>query len=182
MLESIFVGLPLPRDIVTVLEKAQGGLSVGFKVPPAALHIPVLDLGEHIGPVIDRLKQELSRVSAAPFYLQIEGLNAEGGSAPTAIYAEVDQPRGLKATRGAITEAVRDADVPVPYEKYAPMIVLAEFDQMGTHDLKQIMSFLSRRQGLSAGPFPVTAFSLYAWKIENNQPMLDVLETFELTG
>ncbi|MEO1492385.1 MAG: hypothetical protein AAFV19_09575 [Pseudomonadota bacterium] len=179
---SIFIGVPLPRDVVSVLEKAQGGLTVGYKVPPAALHVPVVDLGEHIGPVIDRLKTELGRVRAAPFYLQIDGLNTEGGSAPSAIYAEVDQPRGLKTMRGAITEAVRDADVPVPYEKYTPMVVLAEFDEMGTHDLKQIMSFLSRRQGLSAGPFPVTAFCLYTWRIEANQPVLEIIETFELTG
>lgn len=158
---SYFIGIPVPRDITEKLEKALGGLHAGTSEHTKNFHILLGDLGEQPDDVIDGVCEALERVAVGPFYLNIEGLGTLGGNAPTVMYAEVEQAKGLKSLHRLVGREVREAGISMAHARVDPHIPMARFGEMGAHDLKQIMSFLSRRAALSAGPFPVTDFNLY---------------------
>ena len=88
----------------------------------------------------------------APFYITVQGLGTVGGQQPTALYAEVEDPRTLKTLNRQVTRIARVEGVEIPHAGYSPGITLATFDDLGQHDMKMILSFCSRRAGLSAGP------------------------------
>lgn len=158
---SYFIGAPVPRDISEKLEKALGGLHAGVPEHPKNFHILLGDLGEQPADTVDAVAQALERVAVGPFYLSVEGLGTLGGKAPTVLYAELEQAKGLKSLNRLVGREVREAGVSMAHARVDPHIPMARFGEMGQHDLKQIMSFLSRRAALSAGPFPVTDFNLY---------------------
>ena len=158
---SYFIGAPVPRDISEKLEKALGGLHAGVPERSKNFHILLGDLGEQPDDVIDGICEALERVAIGPFYLSVEGLGTLGGNAPTVLYAELEQAKGLKSLHRLVGREVREAGVSMAHARVDPHIPMARFGDMGQHDLKQIMSFLSRRAALTAGPFPVTDFNLY---------------------
>lgn len=176
------VGIPLPRDVTQALEKAQGGIAVGRPVAAKGMHIGLADLGEHLGPGIQAVREKLHAVEVGPFYLKIEGLGTRGGQAPTEVYAEVEAASKLKELHKMVGRAVRLAGVELSHERFTPGAAMVRFTDLAQHDLKQIMSFLSRRAGLSAGPFPVTDFALYAVKDDGRAIAHEVIETYELSG
>ena len=176
------IGVPLPRDVIAILEKAQGGLPVGRHVAPKGMHVGLADLGEHLGPGVQSVREKLHAVESGPFYLSIDGLGTRGGQQPTEVYAEIEKSTGLRNLHKMVGRAVRLAGVELSHERFTPGVAIAHFGDMAQHDLKQIMSFLSRRAGLSAGPFPVTDFALYAVKPAGNGIAYEEIETYPLTG
>lgn len=181
MTEAI-VGIPLPRDVVDVLARAQGGLAVGRHVAPEDLTLSLADLSEVPDETLAAVRRGLGGVSANAFSLAVEGLDTTGGNAPVAVSAAVPLTPSLKDLHARVGQAVREAGVPLAYQKYTPSIVLSRFAAMGQHDLKQIMSFLSRRSGLKAGPFLVSEFALYAVVAGEDGPRLEVIEDYPLSG
>lgn len=173
------VVLPLPGEVVDALTKALGGLHAGRPVPPEAMSLPLAELGEPSDAVLDAVRQKLAEVSTGPFWIKLEGLGTLGGNAPHTLYAEADLARGLKDLHTLVGRAVREAGVPLDYQKWTPHVPMARFDALGQHDLKQIMSFLSRRAALSAGPFAVTDFELVALPADAEP---EVLESYSLSG
>lgn len=127
----------------------------------------------------DAVRKKLADVSTGPFWIKLEGLGTLGGNAPHTLYAEADLARGLKDLHTLVGRAVREAGVPLDYQKWTPHVPMARFDALGQHDLKQIMSFLSRRAALSAGPFAVTDFELVALPADAEP---EVLESYSLSG
>lgn len=174
------VVLPLPKDVHDVLEKALGGLHAGRPVPRALINLPLADLGNQPDAMIDAVRRKLGEVSTGPFWIKLEGLGTLGGNAPHTLYAEADLSRGLKDLHTLVGRAVREAGVPLEYQRWTPHVPIARFEALGQHDLKQIMSFLSRRAALTAGPFPVTDFQLIALRPDTPEP--EVLETYPLNG
>ena len=178
---AALVVLPLPKDVGDVLEKALGGLHAGRPVPRAQMNLPLAALGDLPEAVLDAVKRKLGEVSTGPFWIKLEGLGTLGGNAPHTLYAEAELARGLKDLHTLVGRAVREAGVALEYQKWTPHVPLARFDGLGQHDLKQIMSFLSRRAALSAGPFPVTDFELIAPPATPDAEP-EVLETYPLSG
>lgn len=180
------VVLPLPRDVRDALGKAQGGLHAGRMVPPERLNLPLADLGEQSEDVLTTVRDALTEISTGPFYVRLQGLGTLGGNAPHTLYVEAGLSPGLKDLHALIRRAVRDAGVALDYQRWTPHVPLAHFDTLGQHDLKQIMSFLSRRAALSAGHFPVTDFELVvlrpALESPSGEPVPEVVETYPLSG
>lgn len=156
-----FIGAPVPRDIIEILQKALGGLHAGTSELAKNFHIWLGDLGEQPDDAIEKVGEALERVSLSPFYISFDGLGTIGGNAPSVLYAELEQARGLKSLHRLVGREVREAGVAMAHARVDPHIPMARFDDLGQHDLKAIMSFLSRRASLSGGPFPVTDICLY---------------------
>lgn len=176
------VVLPLPRDVRDILGKAQGGLHAGRPVPPEHLSLPLADLGDLPEDRLAAVRAGLAEVATGPFYVRIEGLGTLGGNAPHTLYAEAELAPGLKDLHALVRRAVRDAGVALDYQRWTPHVPIARFEALGQHDLKQIMSFLSRRAALSAGPFPVTEFELVSVRPGPDGPEREVIETYPLSG
>lgn len=176
------VVLPLPREVRDLLAKAAGGLHVGRPVAPEALSLPLTELGEPTDEMLGTVAQALGAVAPGPFFVSLSGLGTLGGNAPHTLYAEAELSPGLKDLHGLVRRALREAGVAVAYQRWTPHVPLAHFDALGQHDLKQIMGFLSRRAGLSAGPFPVTDFELIALRPGAEGPVREVVQSYALSG
>lgn len=178
----LFVGFGLPKDVTAVLEKAQNGLYSNGLVAPRNFHVTLAFLDEQDDAMIGKIKAALSVIKAGPFALNIEGVGTFGGATPRSVHAEIEMITGLKNLHRKISRAMRELSLDLPHDKYAPHVTLARLDEFGTHDLKQIMSFLSRRVSLKAGPFVVDAFTLYASEQGAEGPVYTPLETYPLDG
>ncbi|HET7409166.1 MAG TPA: RNA 2',3'-cyclic phosphodiesterase [Paracoccaceae bacterium] len=174
--------LPLPRDVRDALGKAQGGLHAGRPVPSERLNLPLADLGDQPEDVLAAVRTGLAEIATGPFYVGIQGLGTLGGNAPHTLYAEAELSPGLKDLHALVRRAVRDAGVTLDFQRWTPHVPIAHFEALGQHDLKQIMSFLSRRAALSAGPFPVTDFELIALRPGPEGPVPEVVESYPLSG
>ena len=174
-----FIGAPVPRDIIDIIEKSLGGLHAGTPELRKNFHIWLGDLGELSDDAVEKVTEALERVSVTPFYISFEGLGTIGGNAPTVLYAELEQARGLKSLHRLVGREVREAGVSMAHARVDPHIPMARFGEMGMHDLKAIMSFLSRRASLAGGPFPVTDLCLYR-KGTTASPENEVVSSIEL--
>ena len=172
--------LPLPREVRDILAKDQGGLHAGRPVAPDELTLPLADLGDQPEAALSEIRTALAGVAPGPFYVKLQGLGTLGGNSPHTLYAEAELSPGLKDLHAMVRRAVRDVGVAVDYQRWTPHVPLARFEALGQHDLKQIMSFLSRRAALSAGPFPVTEFELVALGPDGSTR--NVIETYPLSG
>lgn len=181
MAEAI-VGIPLPREVAQKLAHAQGGLETGEHVEPEAFMLLLAELGDQPEDRLQAVRNALDAVSSNVFYVEVEGLGTLGGAAPTRVYAEVKLTDPLKELHRQVGAVIRDAGVPLPYQGYTPQIPLAHFGALGQFDLRQIMSFVSRRAGLRAGPFPVTKFALYAVREDEGGELLEQLADYPLSG
>lgn len=179
-MKTTIVGVPIPAEVRGVLEKAQGGLHTGQMVPGANMHVGVAEFGEQPDWMVDKLVASLAQVEVAPFYIAIEGLGAEGGQSPTSVYAEIEDPKPLKKLNRQVTRLARVEGVEIPHAGYSPGITLATFGQLGPNDMKMILSFCSRRAGMSAGPFPATEFVLWEVVRKDGRTELAPIQTYRL--
>ena len=106
-----FIGAPVPRDIIDIIEKSLGGLHAGTPELRKNFHIWLGDLGELSDDAVEKVTEALERVSVTPFYISFEGLGTIGGNAPTVLYAELEQARGLKSLHRLVGREVREAGV-----------------------------------------------------------------------
>lgn len=176
-----FVGLPLPREVADVLEKAQGGLHAGEPVPRECFFVSVVALGELSEEMLGTVRRALAEVRAGPFYLSIDGVDTQGGKAPRVVHAGTDTPRGLRDLHTEVCRTVRKAGLPLEPQQPAPSVAIAEFDELGPNDLREIMSFLSRREALHAGPFAVTDFDLIVMRETGEGLVQEAVESYPLS-
>ena len=179
-MKTAIVGVPIPAEVRSVLEKAQGGLHTGKFVAGKNLHVSIAAFEDQPDWMIDKLVTSLAQVEVGPFYIEVEGLGTEGGQTPTSLYAEIADPKQLNKLHRQVTRIARVDGVEIPHQKWAPGITLATFGELGPHDMKQILSFCSRRAGLTAGPFPATEFVLWEVREEDGQTVHDPIQTYRL--
>jgi 2'-5' RNA ligase len=179
-MKTAIVGVPIPAEVRAALEKALGGLHTGAFVAGENMHVSVADIGEQPDWMIDKLATALGQVEVGPFYVKIDGLGTVGGASPTEIYAEIEDASLLKKLHRQVTRVARVEGVDIPHQKWTPGVTLARFGELAQHDMKQILSFLSRRAGLTAGPFPATEFVLWEVKAEGGKTVHDPIQTYRL--
>ena len=179
-MKTAIVGVPIPAEVRSILEKAQGGLHAGQLVPGENMHVAVADFGEQPDWMIDKLITSLTQVEVAPFYITVSGLGTEGGQTPTAVYAEIEDDKQLKKLNRQVTRIARVDGVEIPHAGYSPGIRLARFGELAQHDMKMILSFCSRRAGLTAGPFPATEFVLWEVVEKDGRTGHEPIQTYRL--
>ena len=179
-MKTAIVGVPIPAEVRATLEKAQGGLHTGNMVTGENMHVSIAEFGEQPDWMIDKLKSSLAQVEVGPFYIEIDGVGTEGGQSPTQVHAEIADPKQLKKLNRQVTRIARVEGVDVPHQAWSPTIRLATFGELGQHDMKQILSFCSRRVGLSADPFPATEFVLWDVREQDGRTVHDPIETYRL--
>ena len=179
-MKRTIVGVPIPGEVRSVLEKALGGLEAGQAVAGENMHIAIADMGEQPDWMIDKLITSLSQVEVGPFYVTVTGLETVGGASPTSLHAGVEDPKELKKLHRQVTRVARVDGVDIPHQQFTPGIEIARFGALGPHDMKLILGFCSRRSGMKAGPFPATDFTLWEVREENGKTVHDPIQTYRL--
>lgn len=163
-LTAAAIGLPLPGEVRDALARAVAGLRAGEHIPPEGYYVSVAEIVEpQPGLLLDRAEAALKALRAVPFQIALDGFATDGGSRPTALMARATLPMGLKDLHKAVGAAVREAGIDLPFQRYEPYVVVAEFPELGPHDLRAVLDFANRRAGFSAGPWPVTELCLHAF-------------------
>lgn len=173
------VALPIPSEVAEVLEKAQEGLHAGELLPREAFFVTVVDLGEVSAGDLRTIEGALHEVRQSPFYVKVSGVGTQG-SDPRIVHAETDRAPGMENLHSQVGRALRKAGIPLEISRLAPRITIAEFPEMGQHDMRHIMSFLSRREGMEAGRFPATDFQLIAMHDTEEGLMQETVATYQL--
>ena len=124
-MKHAIVGVPIPAEVRSTLEKAQGGLHTGQLVAGENMHVAIADFGEQPDWMIENLKKSLIQVEVGPFYISIEGVATEGGQQPTAVYAEIEDPKQLKKLHRQVTRVARVDGVEIPHQQWSPGVTLA---------------------------------------------------------
>ncbi len=163
-----------------MLEKALGGLDTGQHIAGDNMHVAIADIGEQPDWMIEKLVTALSQVQVGPFYIKVAGLETEGGASPTSLLASIEDGTQLKKLHRQVTRVARVEGVDIPHQKWTAGIEIAQFGQLAAHDMKMILSFCSRRSGMTAGPFPATDFVLWEVREEDGKTVHDPVQTYRL--
>ncbi len=175
-----FVAIAIPARIAGPLELAQAGLPAGRPVPLENLHLTLAFLGKQPEPVLEDVHYALEGIRAPSFDVSIVGTGLFG-SPPRALYAGIAVNPLLSRLRDKVVNAARGAGVEMPRSRFHPHVTLARFGQgLRGEDIADIEAFAARRMGLSVGPFPVEAYSLFRSTLGRHGPTYDELASYPL--
>lgn len=155
-----FAALTLPEDVREALFAVQGCLPVARPVPPENLHLTLVFLGEVAEPSLEDLDLAFSGLRAAPFEISLSGMGLFGGGKPRSVYAGVVQSAALARLQAGVAQAARGAGLRLGHRRFVPHVTLAR-PSSRQDDLPRLERAVAGLAGFSAGPFPVTGFSLF---------------------
>lgn len=176
-----FVAIDLPEAIGDVLARLQDDLQVGRRMAPETLHLTLAFLGEQPGPVVEAAHEALADLRAAPFALELRGVDVFGGVQPKVLWAGVPLTDALADLRGRIRRAVGTAGIQLPRERFRPHVTLARFTRnLPAVEAGRLAAFLARNAGFATDPFTVDRFLLYRSVLDREGAVHDVLAEYPL--
>lgn len=176
-----FVGLPIPQPLVLPLTGAQAGLPAGRPVPPESLHLTLAFVGEHPSPVIEDLHFALDEIDGPRPALALDGLGVFGAPRPRTLYAAVVPDTALNGLRKRVAQAVRSVGIDLPRARFVPHVTLARFGRgLGPDEAMRLDLYLTQRMGLTAGPEPAPAFTLFRSRLGSEGAHYEALADYPL--
>lgn len=158
--KRLFVAISLPVQLLAVIDALNPRLPGVRWTKPGNLHLTLGFLGNVAEDALCRLEQELSRVSAPAFDLEMRGVGTFGGRRPEVLWAGVGQGReALMLLHSQAGEAICAAGLAGESKAYHPHVTLARL-----RDVKAsvIEPFLQRHADDVFGTFSVTSVELYS--------------------
>lgn len=176
-----FVAVAVPDPVAERLAAVQAGLPAGRPVAPEGMHLTLAFLGEQPEPVLEDLHLAFGRIRGALPPLAFEGLGTFGGTPPRSLHAAIRPDPALKALRGRVQQAVREAGIDLPRERFVPHVTLARFRQrMGEEDLARLHQFLATRMGALPAEMVPERFALYRSVLTRDGAVYDSLADYPL--
>jgi len=176
-----FVALPLPDPVLDSLESLQAGLPAGRPSRRDTLHLTLAFVGEHSPEAVEALHEELERISAPAFDVQLTGVGTFGKSSPAVLWAGVEKNEALEALHGQVLSAMRRAQLPVPPGRFRPHVTIARFGR-GQHPdcLRRLAGFIAARAAFRAPLFRATGFTLYRSTLHPEGALHEALASYPL--
>ncbi len=177
-----FVAIDLPDEVRSVLEDVQDDVPVGRLMTPETLHLTLAFLGEQPRDLLAAVDEELARIRAASFEVQLHGLGTFGNRRPSVLWAGVKPQPALGALRERVRGAVRRAGLELPRERFRPHVTLARFSaRVGAEELERLRRFLERFGDVGLPGFEVKKVTLFHSRWLSDGAVHDVLEEYPLT-
>ncbi len=155
----LFVGIPLPEPVSSMLAGLNGGLPGARWVTEENLHITLRFIGEVGREDAEDLHRLLERVHAPAFELTVTGIGCfETRGKIHTLWAGVARADRLNFLQDRVEATVVRAGYEPERRKFKPHITLARF-RNGSGE--RIGSFLKGNNALAIGPFQVDRFTLF---------------------
>lgn len=175
-----FVGIAIPEMVAGALAAAQGGLP-GRLIERENLHLTLAFLGEVPGPVLEDVHYALEGIGAPGFALRVEGTGTFGKPQPVTAHVRVMPDPGLVHLQKKVARASREAGVTPDERRFTPHVTLARFGAgLGAEDMADLAAWLGRRADFRAGPFGVSAFTLFRSHLGRKGAAYERLEDYPL--
>ena len=171
----LFVGIPLPDDIRRRLAGLQTGVAGARWVAPENLHVTLRFMGDVDGTMARNIDTALSAIRVPAFELSLDQVGCFGsGRKVRILWAAAERNHSLVHLRDKIESAVVRTGFEPEHRKFSPHITLARVKKASP---SQIGAFMETSNPFAAGPFPVTAFTLFESFLRSDgahyQPLAD---------
>ena len=178
-----FVAIDLPDALKDQLEARQDDLKIGRHVPPENMHITLAFLDEQPLEMLQELNDELEKLRADPFSIQIEGFRTFGASSPRVVYADIADAGPLHALRTSVRRKCHAAGITLPHERFVPHVTVARFGpQVLADEIQRLARFLERNAGFRPWAFEVEEITLYQSIPGRDGPVYEALAAYRLDG
>lgn len=175
-----FVALSLPDDTLDALVSLQDQLPSGRRVPRENLHLTLAFLDDQPDEALELLHEELERLRASAFAVELRGLGCYGGKKPRLIFAEAVPQTALDRLHQQVLGAARRAGITVARRRFHPHVTLVRIPP-GAADADRISATIATRHDLRFPEIPVRAFSLFRSILHPAGPVYHELARYDLT-
>ena len=155
----LFVGIEFPPELKLQLSMLETVIPGARWVDPGNFHLTLRFIGEVDEGVAADIDEELLRLRARRFTLQLAGTGVFGGGKPRALWVGVERHPELVALRDRIEKALIRIGLEPDQRKFAPHVTLARLREPVLDNLSE---FLAANAQFRAAPLPVEQFSLIA--------------------
>lgn len=156
----LFAAIAVPDDIGAPLLRRQHGLPGARWRPLEALHITLRFFGDVQERVAEDLDLELSRITAPPIGLTLDGVGAFGeGPDIHAVWAGVAENPPLRTLAGRCETAARRARMAPDNRAWRPHVTLA---YLRRPDPADVAAWIEANSLLRSPAFAVDRFGLYS--------------------
>lgn len=154
-----FFALTLPDAVKAHISRLQEAIPFGRPVDEDNLHLTLAFLGEMTADRLEAVHEAAETIVAAPFAVELQGLEAFGGARSGVLAAGIAPEPRLAALAGKIRAQLAGAGLALPRERFRPHVTLL---RLGPSDAAPdaLARILARHADFRAGPVPVTGFSL----------------------
>lgn len=153
----LFTALEVPRDIGERLALLRGGLPGARWIDVENYHVTLSFIGDIDGGQARDAALGLDAIRRPGFALDIDGLDAFGGSRPKSLYARIVPGQALMELQAAQERMLRRLGLDIENRSYTPHVTLARLRSEAT--ARQTADWLALRGGLRLG-FAVSRFVL----------------------
>jgi len=154
----LFAALPIPPDLTAPLSNLQRGLTGASWRPTENFHITLRYFGEISTGMAHDLDDELGKISASQFQLELKETGWFGRREPYSLHALVSETEALSALAGTCERAARRLGLTPEKRPFRPHVTLAYLHGALIED---VSAFVAEKAGFHAGPFTADRFYLY---------------------
>lgn len=173
----LFTGLEVPPDVARDLDLMRGGIEGARWIERESYHITLRFIGDIEDGLANDFAQELARLAAEPFALQLAGIGLFGGAKPHALFAGVAESpelRRLQATQERLCQVLGMAPEP---RKFTPHVTLA---RLRNPDTEALHRFVASHNLYRSRVFDVGHFVLYSSRPSRGGGPYAVEESYQL--
>ncbi|KAB0681220.1 RNA 2',3'-cyclic phosphodiesterase [Aureimonas leprariae] len=175
----LFVALEISRDASVQLSMLRGGLGSARWIDPENYHVTLRFIGDVDHRTADEAVAALDRIEAAPFDVELRGLDAFGSKKPHSVYAAVAPSLALETLQADVDRALRRIGLAPDAKRFTPHVTLARLRQPKA---EEVARWLSGRGSFRAPPFRASRFVLFSSRDSVGGGPYVAEESFALAG
>lgn len=154
----LFVGLPIPADILRQLTMVEAGIPGARWIAARNLHVTLRFIGEVEEHVAAEIDEALADLRCPAFALAVDGFGTFGSKQPRALWAGVEKAPELLHLQAKVDKAVTRCGIAPEPRKFTPHVTLA---WLKGAPVGRIQAFIAGSSPFHAGPERVEHFILY---------------------
>lgn len=175
-----FVAIRPPEEIVDRLMDLQTDLRDVHWTPADNLHLTLVFLGAHPGPVLSDVDAALLEIDTPAFELSLAGVGALGGRDARVVYAGVRENGTLRQLHAKAAQAARQAEIALDRKRFRPHVTLGRAARGGMSAVA-LERWLNEHALFEAEPFLVDRVGLYRSELGSGPPRYELLAEYELS-
>jgi len=175
-----FVAVDLPDEMREEIGRLQSGIATqGLRlVRPELVHVTIKFLGDVPEEKVDRVKEALSTVKAAPFTARVRGMGAFPGRSVRVVWLGLESD--FSGLYNKVEEALKLLGYPPEERGFAPHVTIGRVGRPNAATSRELLAKISSQSALDLGSFEVNEFYLKKSTLTPGGPIYEDLSVFPL--